>query len=80
MEECLGSMPLRGSGYRPDRPGRVCRACGPRFELRLPAGILARSVGTLPQHALPWPFAERDVPVRPPDASIMRRNRTAWTG
>lgn len=64
MEECLGAMPLRVSGYRPDGSGRVCRACGPRFELRLPAGILARPVGTLPRHALPWPLAERDVSVR----------------
>jgi hypothetical protein len=63
MAERLGPMPLCRSRYCSIGPGRLCGACGPRVELCLPARILAWTVGTLPQHALSWPSAERDVSV-----------------
>jgi hypothetical protein len=67
MAECLGPMPLCRSRYC-SIARRLCGACSSRFELCLPSRILAWAMGTLPQHAVSWSPAERDV-------SMMHRAR-----
>ena len=63
LAECLGPMPLCRSRYCSISPGRVHRARGSRFELCLPAWILAWPMGALPRHAVPRSLAKRDVSV-----------------
>jgi hypothetical protein len=72
LAQCLGAMPLCRSRDCSIGSGGLRRACGSRFELCLPAWILAWPVGALPQHALPWPVAKRDVSV-----TRQRRSRTS---